>query len=183
MPKKTPKNSKNSIGIPHPQGTLSSPGSLCVSQHLCLSPSSPPFARPPVALSVCVEVLSESRNLPMPVSKGILSGLIIRLSSLVERAILLTLSVNSSWCVSRFSHSPNLCVRNQSLTRCAILLLSEGVTVQACPSAQRPQTLCSRYQSVEVVRNRLLSLCDKVCMFLTYCLKDCAQFRHRMLVS
>ena len=42
MPKKTPKNSKNSIGIAQPQGPLSSPGSLCVSQHLCLSSVSPP---------------------------------------------------------------------------------------------------------------------------------------------
>jgi len=30
MPKQTSKNYKNSIGIPHPQGPLSSSGSLCV---------------------------------------------------------------------------------------------------------------------------------------------------------
>jgi len=39
---------------------------------------------------------------------------------------------------------------------------------------------CSWYQSVEAARNRLLSLCDKFCVFLTYRLKDCAQFRHRL---
>ena len=43
-----------------------------------------------------------------------------------------------------------------------------------------PRVSCSWYQSVEAARNWLLSLCDKVCMFLTYHLKDCAQFRHRL---
>jgi len=85
----------------------------------------------------------------------ILLGWIILLSSLAERAILLALSLNCWWRVSCFSGSPNLCVRNQSLTRCVSLSLSKGGTVQACPSAQRPQTSSSRYQSVEVVRNSL----------------------------
>jgi len=43
----------------------------------CLSQDSSAFpitsVCPPVALSVCAEVLSEIRNLPMPVSKGIFS--------------------------------------------------------------------------------------------------------------
>ena len=43
-----------------------------------------------------------------------------------------------------------------------------------------PRVSCSWYQSVESARNWLLSFCDKVCMFLTYRLKDCAQFRHRL---
>ena len=37
------------------------------------------FARPLVALSACVEVLSESRNPPMPVSLGILPSCCCRL--------------------------------------------------------------------------------------------------------
>jgi len=71
----------------------------------------------------------------------IVSGLMIQLLSLAERSILLTLSANSSWRVSRFSNSPNRYVRNQSLTRCATLLLSKGVTVQAYPSTQQPLSL------------------------------------------
>ena len=39
---------------------------------------------------------------------------------------------------------------------------------------------CNWHQSAEAARNGLLSLCDKVCMFLTHRLEDCAQFRHRL---
>ena len=47
-------------------GPVSFPGSLCFPLGLSACPQFPL----PVALSVCVEVLPESRNLPMPVSKG-----------------------------------------------------------------------------------------------------------------
>jgi len=50
-------------------GPVSFPGSLCYPLSLSVCPQFPL----PVALSVCVEVLSESRNLPMPVSKCVLS--------------------------------------------------------------------------------------------------------------
>ena len=62
MPKKAPKNSRNSIGIPNTRAP-------CLPQGPSVFPST--SVCPPVALSVCVEVLSEYRNPPMPVSKGI----------------------------------------------------------------------------------------------------------------
>jgi len=67
----------------------------CLSQDSSVIPST--SVCPPLALSVCIEVLSESRNLPMPVSKGIFrSGRIIRLASSADKAILLTCSVKTS---------------------------------------------------------------------------------------
>ena len=85
-------------------------GLLFILTHFSCAPVSAPFA----------PILSPSSSVPQGPSSSwarvcILSALMIRLLSELERATLFTCSVNSSWCVPHFSDFLKLCVRSQGV--------------------------------------------------------------------
>jgi len=107
-------------------------GLLFILTHFSCAPVSAPFA----------PILSPSSSVPQGPSSSwarvcILSALMIRLLSELERATLFTCSVNSSWCVPHFSDFLKLCVRSQGVCLDVRFSLSKGMTVEGFLSAQR----------------------------------------------
>ena len=106
--------------------------SLCQASPVTLSPPLSPCRHPSRPVRSLVGFPRQPALCPWA-KVFILSGLMIRLLSELERATLFTCSVNSLWRVSHLSDSPNLCVRSQGMWFCIV----KGVTVEGCLSAQR----------------------------------------------